>query len=63
MSSYYLCRTECAEKPFYIESIGRNICSLEELCYYFSQYIYLIDESVMNLELCKWTGSELDWKN
>lgn len=42
------------EKPFYIESIGRNICSLEELCYYFSQYIYLIDESVMNLELCKW---------
>ena len=59
MSSYYLCRTECAEKPFYIESIGRNIYSLEELCYYFSQYIYLIDESVMNLELCKWTGSEL----
>ena len=49
MSSYYLCRTECAEKPFYIESIGRNIYSLEELCYYFSQYIYLIDESVMNL--------------
>lgn len=59
MSSYYLCRTECAEKPFYIESIGRNIYSLEELCYYFGQYIYLIDESVMNLELCKWTGSEL----
>ena len=59
MSSYYLCRTECAEKPFYIESIGRNIFSLEELCYYFSQYVYLIDESVMNLELCKWIGSEL----
>lgn len=59
MSSYYLCRTEAAENPFYIESIGRKIYSLEELCYYFSQYIYLIDESVVNLELCKWIGSEL----
>ena len=59
MSSYYLCRTECAERPFYIESIGRKIYSLEELCYYFSQYLYLIDESVMNLKFCKWTGSEL----
>lgn len=59
MSGYYLCRTECARRPFYIESIGRNIYSLEELCYYFSHYVYLIDESVVNLSLCKWIGAEL----
>ena len=59
MSEYYLCRTECAKRPFYIESIGRNIYSLEELCYYFSHYIYLIDESVVNSSLCRWIGSEL----
>ena len=59
MSGYYLCRTECAKRPFYIESIGRNIYSLEELCYYFSHYVYLIDESVVNLPLCKWIGTEL----
>ena len=59
MSRYYLCRTECAGRPYYIESIGRNIFSLEELCYYFSQYIYLIDESVINEHLSKWVGSQL----
>ena len=59
MSGYYLCRTECAVRPFYIESIGRNIYSLEELCYYFSHYVYLIDESVVNVTLCRWIGTEL----
>ena len=59
MSEYYLCRTECAKRPFYIESIGRNIYSLEELCYYFSHYVYLIDESVVNMSLCRWIGTEL----
>lgn len=59
MSEYYLCRTECAKRPFYIESIGRNIYSLEELCYYFSHYVYLIDESVVNMSLCRWIGQEL----
>lgn len=60
MSEYYLCRTECARQPYCIESIGRNIYSLEELCYYFSQYVYLIDESVVNEELCKWIGTCLE---
>ena len=59
MSGYYLCRTECAVRPFYIESIGRNIYSLEELCYYFSHYVYLIDEAVVNVSLCRWIGTEL----
>lgn len=59
MSRYYLCRTECASLPYYIESIGRNVYSLEELCYYFSQYIYLIDESVVNEALSKWIGTQL----
>lgn len=59
MSRYDLCRTECTSWPYYIESIGRNIYSLEELCYYFSQYVYLIDESVINESICKWIGTKL----
>lgn len=59
MSEYYLCRTECAHRPFYIENIGKQIYSLEELCYYFSQYVYLIDESVVNPDVCRWIGEEL----
>lgn len=59
MSQYYLCRTECAKQPYYIESIGRNVYSLEELCYYFRQYVYLIDESVVNVNVSKWVGEEL----
>lgn len=57
--SYYLCRTESARHPFYIESIGRNIYSLEELCYYLSHYVYLIDETILNEKLCTWIGEEL----
>lgn len=59
MGGYYLCRTRCTRHPFYIESIGRNIYSLEELCYYLSQYVYLIDETILNQKLCAWLGEEL----
>lgn len=59
MGGYYLCRTARARHPYYIESIGINVYSIEELCYYFSENVYLIDETVMNEKLCVWLGEEL----
>ncbi len=57
--SYDLCLMEQAKHPYYIESIRTDIYSLEELCFYFYNYIYLIDESILNEKLCDWIRDEL----
>ncbi|MDO4478153.1 MAG: tetratricopeptide repeat protein [Lachnospiraceae bacterium] len=59
MSGYRLCRVEPAEKPFYIETIGVNIFTLEELCYYIVNDMALLDETLMNKTLTAWIGTEL----
>ncbi len=45
--------------PFYIENISTNIYSLEELCYYLSRNLYLIDRSLISNQLCNWIENEL----
>ena len=45
MSGYILCQVKKAEKPFYIENISTNIYSIEELCYYLYNNLYLVDSS------------------
>ena len=60
MSGYILCQTKKAEIPYYIENISTNVYSLEELCYYFYNNLYLIDESILNERLCRWFQEELD---
>ena len=48
MSGYILCQTKKAEKPYFVENISTNIYSLEELCYYLYNNLYMEDSSVMN---------------
>ena len=60
MSSYILCQTKKAEKPYYIENISTNIYSIEELCYYLYHNLYLIDSTIINEGLCKWLEEELE---
>ena len=52
MSGYILCQVRKAEKPFFIENISTNIYSIEELCYYFYNNLYLIDSSLINQKFC-----------
>lgn len=59
MSAYRLCRTDEAEQPYYIETIGINIYSLEELCYYLVNDTPLLDETIMNKTLTAWIDTEL----
>lgn len=56
---YVLCQLPRAEAPYYIENISTNIYSMEELCYYMYQNIYLLDESIINASLCFWLRDEL----
>ena len=54
MSGYILCQVKKAEKPFYIENISTNIYSIEELCYYLYNNLYLVDSSLISSKLCTW---------
>ncbi|MCD8155655.1 MAG: hypothetical protein LUF78_13410 [Clostridiales bacterium] len=63
MSGYILCQTKRAEKPYYIQNIRTNIYSMEELCYYLRGNLYLVDDTIMNEELCAWLEEELELKS
>ncbi len=57
--AFDLCQVKQAAKPYYIESVSTNIYSLEELCFYLYENIFLIDHTIINEKLCAWIGEEL----
>lgn len=62
MGRYHLCQLKKAHHPYHITSIGAAIYTVEELCFYLRQNVYLIDESIINEELCVWLTDELKLK-
>lgn len=59
MSGFHLCQVRKAKNPYYIESISTNIYTIEELCFYLKQNIYLVDDTLVNETLCNWIRDEL----
>lgn len=59
MGTYYLCVAGRARHPYHVESVGMNLWSLEELCYYMKENVYLLDETILNEKLADWIGEEL----
>ena len=62
MGDLIFCSFKCAAKPYYLESAKQNIYSIEELCYFLQDNIYLLDENIMTVEFCNWLEVELDAK-
>lgn len=60
MSSLILCNTVKAENPFYFELTGTNIYTIEELCYYIYNNIYIITEEIFDDDLVFWLREELE---
>lgn len=60
--AFDLCQVRQAAKPYYIESISTNIYSIEELCFYLYENIFLIDHTIVNEALCDWIRDELGLK-
>lgn len=58
----YLCIGNYAKNPYYIEKVGIRIYSVEELCYYLFQNAFLLDNTVMRMELCDFVEKELGLK-
>ncbi len=59
MSGLIFCSYKRAARPYYLESAGKNIYSIEELCYFLQDNIYLLDENIMTPEFCGWLETEL----
>ena len=59
MAGYRLCQQKSAKHPYYIENISTGIFTMEELCFYMSNNLYLLDETILNQELGEWFVKEL----
>lgn len=60
MGSIILCHKKKARRPYEITRIHRKIYTIEELCYFLCNHLYLIDHTIMNEQLCNWIEEELD---
>ena len=59
MSGLILCRTREAENPYYISNMDLKIYSLEELCYYIYNNIYLIGIDLVDNKLVAFIRYEI----
>lgn len=59
MGSLILCHNKRAKQPYEITRVHIKIYTIEELCYYICNNLYLIDHTIMNRQLCEWIASEL----
>lgn len=60
MGSLILCHKKHARQPYEITRVHIRIHTIEELCYYVCNNLYLIDHTIMNRQLCDWIETELD---
>lgn len=59
VSGLILCRTKVAKRPFYIHDMDVKIFSLEELCHYIYNNIYLIGMDMISPELIAFIRDEI----
>lgn len=58
MGELLLCHEPMATEPYLIEKTGLHLYSLEELCFYIANNVYLLDRSFMNEKLCLWIETQ-----
>lgn len=59
MGRLILCYDKKANIPYHIKSMNLNIYTLEELCYFLYNNIYLIEETIIKDDLIDWIEKEL----
>lgn len=60
MGSLILCHKKRAKQPYEISRVHIRIYTIEELCYYICNNLYLIDYTIINRQLCSWIDRELE---
>lgn len=59
MAGLILCRSRHSDRPYYISNMAINIYSIEELCYYIYNNIYLVGTDLFDDGLVDYIESEL----
>ena len=60
MSRVILCIGKRAEILYCVPVTGMNIYSVEELCYFFAENAFLLDEGIVNKQLVDWLYEQCD---
>ncbi len=60
MSLVVLCIGKRAEIPYCVPVTGMNIYSVEELCYFFRENAFLLDDGIVNRQLVEWIECQCD---
>ena len=63
MGSLILCHSKRAKRPYEISRVHIRVYTIEELCYYICNNLYLVDYTIMNRGLCDWLYDELELKD
>lgn len=63
MGELILCNRPIAATPIYLEEAALHIYSLEELSYYIAENSYLLSPDFISIDLCRWIGKELGFKD
>lgn len=59
-SELYLCLGTLSSTPYFLQGLGVNIYSMDELCYYLVQNAYILDNDLFDLRLCDFIKDNLD---
>ncbi|MCI8597986.1 MAG: hypothetical protein HFJ10_06040 [Lachnospiraceae bacterium] len=59
MGAVLICSQSQAETPYYIESMGIRLYSMEELAYFLYENIYLVDKRMLGEHLWDWIRTEV----
>ena len=60
MGSFILCHEKKANKPYYMDDIHLNLYTIEELCFYLCNNLFLLNHTLLSKDLCKWIDEELE---
>ena len=59
MGELLYCHEPIAALPYYVEGIGMNLYSMEELCYYIMENTFLLDNFFLREELGTWVEIQM----
>lgn len=59
MGRIILCKGKYAKTPYYFRKTQTNVCSIEEVCYYIKNNIYLLKKDYFGEAFCEWLDVEV----
>ncbi|SDB19381.1 hypothetical protein [Eubacterium oxidoreducens] len=59
MNQVMICSPITAKQPYRMKSTSTNIYTIEELCFYLTTHLFLIEDDIKDPQLCKWLSLEL----